>query len=275
MDAAFYPMDVGTRNVFKIKMSRGKYFNLIYNWGWRIHAPRVQVLDNARKVINGRRLPDYQRMTFGKDPLASRQAQLAAIAKIGEMAPAKRMWRAFRDALGTDDPLSVLDHLESAEAAFDDWKDRTKLPAGVERDPNADLTLFYVNNTIYGEIHGGGIPVLNEWKTRPQRVTVTLLNGDHFVHGYANVDFGGNRGWENQFQSTLSERGAGPFFTFGRVHWWPVAGGPWGLIDIPPVADGVPGRHRVVMDFNFDPARRLRFYQFDPYYHDVAVFSIH
>ncbi len=29
------------------------------------------------------------------------------------------------------------------------------------------------------------------------------------------------------------------------------------------------------MTFNFDPSRRLRFYQFDPLHHDVAIFSVH
>ena len=137
------------------------------------------------------------------------------------------------------------------------------------------MTLFYANNTIYGEIAGGGIARFAEWTTRPQRIVVSLINGDYFVHGYQNVDFGGNRGWENQFQSTLSHGGGGPFFTFGRAHWWVNAGGPWGLIDVPPFEDGVPGRHKVVMDFDFEPSRRLRMYQFDPYHHDVAIFSIH
>jgi hypothetical protein len=29
------------------------------------------------------------------------------------------------------------------------------------------------------------------------------------------------------------------------------------------------------IDYNFEPSRRLRFYQFDPLHHDVAIFSIH
>ena len=37
----------------------------------------------------------------------------------------------------------------------------------------------------------------------------------------------------------------------------------------------VPGVHRVMIEYNFDPSRRLRFYQFDPLHHDVAIYSIH
>jgi len=36
-----------------------------------------------------------------------------------------------------------------------------------------------------------------------------------------------------------------------------------------------PSVHRVWIQYNFDPGRRLRFYQFDPLHHDVAIYSIH
>ena len=87
-------------------------------------------------------------------------------------------------------------------------------------DPESDLTLLYVNNTIYGEMPGGDTFRLEKWKTRPGKISVSLINGDYFVHSYQNVDFGGSRGWENQFQSTVPLKGSGPWFTFGRDHWW-------------------------------------------------------
>ena len=33
--------------------------------------------------------------------------------------------------------------------------------------------------------------------------------------------------------------------------------------------------HTIVLNWHFDPSRRLRFYQFDPLHHDTAVFSMH
>jgi len=70
--------------------------------------------------------------------------------------------------------------------------------------------------------------------------------------------------------------GSGCFFTFGRNHAWPNAGGPWGAIMVPPVAeDGTPGMHKVDITFNYEPSIRLRMYQFDPLHHDVAVYSLH
>jgi len=32
---------------------------------------------------------------------------------------------------------------------------------------------------------------------------------------------------------------------------------------------------KVQITFNYEPSRRLRFYQFDPIHHDVAILSIH
>jgi hypothetical protein len=70
--------------------------------------------------------------------------------------------------------------------------------------------------------------------------------------------------------------GSGCFFTFGRNHAWPNAGGPWGSIVVMPVqADGTPTKHVVEIEFNYEPSRRLRIYQFDPLHHDVAIYSLH
>ncbi|VAW53819.1 hypothetical protein MNBD_GAMMA07-88, partial [hydrothermal vent metagenome] len=38
---------------------------------------------------------------------------------------------------------------------------------------------------------------------------------------------------------------------------------------------GVPGLHKVEIQYNFEPSRRLKIYQFDPLHHDVAIYSLH
>ncbi len=374
MDQSYFPMlKEGTRYTVKIKESKGKYYNLTYTWGWRIHPPRVQVTENALKMTpDGTTLPQHEINVFGVDPRGSEANKLAAIAMIGELSPAKRMWNTLRTIRDSDLERDELKHaVMDLRAAYLDWMDRTKLPTGVEADPNATITLFYVNNTIYGsrqgltgEGSGQGAASFKgicngcalDWHLRPYNFKVTLFNGDHFPHGYMNVDFGGSRGWENQFQFTdpttalaahphtdptviegsettivdhvlldttvnpakqalavdpvtgeyivtndkifpmntggteefleQSPRdpdinadpqlGSGCFFTFGRNHAWPNAGGPWGGIMVPPVAaDGTPGMHKVDITYNFEPSRRLRIYQFDPLHHDVAVYSLH
>lgn len=408
MDQTYFPMlDEGKNYTIKIKQTYGKHYNLTYTWGWRIHPPRVQVTENATKMAGSgepgtspKLLTDWEIDVFGEDPMGSKENQLAAIAQIGDLSPAKRMWNVLRSMLrkkkgknqftnATIDALSALpleEKVAALRAAYLDWSDRTKLPAGVEADPDATITLFYVNNTIYGSRQGlsgegsGQGPAsfkgicngcAHDWDTRPYNFKVTLLNGDHFVHGYMNVDFGGTRGWENLFQDTdpttalaehlhteettivgsrtdivngevvisdgnvlqdhvlldntlnpgkadlaidlatgetvvtndrifpfntggteefleptprdendpingLPQMGSGCFFTFGRQHAWPTAGGPWGPIHVPPVAaDGTPGLHKVEIEYNYEPTRRLKIYQFDPLHHDIAVYSLH
>jgi hypothetical protein len=285
MDQTFFPMADGTRNVFKLKMAPGKYYNLTYTWGWRVHPPRVQVSENSNKMMGDpldpsvlpKTLLQWEIDTFGPNPRASDAAKLAAIGMIGDLAPAKRMWNLLRQAR-TANCKQVAGLMDQALVAYDDWFDRTELPTGAKQleDPNADITLLYVNNTIYGKIRGGGWDTWFDWQIRPQVFKVTLFNGDHFVHGYMNVDFGGSRGWENQFVPTVDQGATGCKFSFGRTHWWINAGGPWGGIGVAPVDNhGNPGMHKVELTLNFEPSRRLRLYQFDPLHHDVAVFSIH
>jgi len=277
MDASFFPMMDGTRSIIKLKMSKGKYFNLTYHWGWRVHPPRIQVIGNARATINGRTLPGWERHVFGDNPMESRESQLAAIAKIGDLSPAKRMWKAALAGMQSNSPDEVLSQLDEAVMAFDDWDNRRQLPRGVKFDEDSDLTLLFVNNTLYGQVPGGKgvLPRLDYWKTRGQLLKISLMNGDYFVHSYSSADFGGSRGWENQFQSTVNKDGSGAWFTFGRNHWWINVGSGDGLIDIAPAQEESPGRHKVELTLNFDPSRRLRLYNFDPLHHDVAIFSLH
>jgi hypothetical protein len=234
MDQTFFPMlDEGTKYTLKIKQTKGKYFNLIYHWGWRIHPPRVQAIENARKAAGGLTYPQWEKAAFCEGGATDPDCDMKnnpddkayAIAQIGDLSPAKRMYNIFVDMMkerkGQNDDIKFGKELDGIAAnlreAYYDWTDRTKLPTGVEPDPNATMTMFYVNNTFYGNRQGlqgegsgqgpasykgisnGSVP---GWTTRPYNFKVTVLNGDHFDHYYRNVDFGGSRGWENQFQFT-------------------------------------------------------------------------
>ncbi len=277
MDQTFFPLQDGTRTVLKIKMAPGEYYKLIYTWGWREHPPRVQVMDDANGVVAGKTLAQWEIDTFGADPRASEEAKLAAIDKIGDLAPAKKMWRALRDArdaAAASDWRRVGALAAQGRAAFQDWKYRTQLPTGVDLDRDSDLTLFYVNNTIYGEFTDGGLINFPAFQTRGTQVKVTLINGDYYQRAYLSVDFGGGRGWENQYKSSVKVGGSGCWFTFGRNYWWINLATP---VMLPPATQKPyqASVQKVHITFNFDPSRRLRFYQFDPLHHDVAVFSVH
>jgi hypothetical protein len=311
MDQTFFPMENGTRTVFKIKMPPARYLNMVYTWGWRMHPPRIQVTENALKKIsvNGGKpltLPEWEQSVFCPppnqrcSPRASEGLKLRAISMIGDLAPEKQMWSALRearDAARKGDFRTVAAKAQEARGSFDDWRDRTRLPRNgkykVTADREADLTMLYVNNTVYAEFADRSEYIddaqridFSRWKTRGTTFRVTIYNGDFFEHGYMNVDFGGGRGWENQFKSSVKVGGSGCWFTFGRAHWWanipntgPTPNNPAGdLAVVVPAAARSPYRpaaQKVHVKYNFEPSRRLRIYQFDPLHHDVAIFSIH
>ncbi|HXD30658.1 MAG TPA: hypothetical protein VN643_06060 [Pyrinomonadaceae bacterium] len=311
MDQTFFPMENGTRTVLKIKMPPAKYLNMTYTWGWRMHPPRIQVTDNALKKIsvNGGKpmtLPQWEQSVFCPpenpkcSPKGSEALKVRAIGMIGDYAPEKQMWLALREARQAarqaNYPL-VIAKAKEAQDSFFDWTDRTKLPSTgkykVEVDKDSDLTLLYVNNTIYAEFSDRSNDIddairidFTRWKLRGTTLKVTIYNGDNFDHGYMNVDFGGARGWENQFKSSVKVGGSGCWFTFGRAHWWAnipntpkTPNNPAGdLMVVVPAANKEPYKasvRKVHITYNYEPSRRLRFYQFDPLHHDVAIFSVH
>lgn len=276
--------------------------------------------------------------------------KLYAIGKIGELAPAKRMWTVLRNEIlvtaraahqawldwpghgewqecvdqGGDDCDEILRPLLEDPDLWNPWAqvaalvadrglpayyaftDRTELPCyrrdesrprpfncvdGLNPVPGTDINTLFVNNTTYGELTRGGWVRWNSWQTRYEAgedpevndavLNVAAFNGDHFPHSYVIADFGGARGWENQFKSSVKVAGSGCWFTFGRAYWWLNTGGPNGFLCIPPAQPdpsspyGVLGERRFDVQFNFEPSRRLRFYQFDPFHHDVAIYSVH
>lgn len=241
MDQTFFPMEDGTRTTFEIRMAPARFWNLTYFWGWRIHPPRVQVIENALIPAGGMPRPEWESIVFGPEPTASEENKLAAIAMIGDLAPAKRMWNLLREM--RDDPRGVEpEDVDALEAAFDDWQNKIKLPSGIQEDPEADVTVLFANNTMYGTTKGQIRDNENKvpFTQRGDQIKVRLLNADHFVHAYQMVDFGGMRGWENTYQNTIPIGGAGPWFTFGRVHWWPQVPAP-PMVPPAPLPDGSPG----------------------------------
>lgn len=73
----------------------------------------------------------------------------------------------------------------------------------------------------------------------------------------------------------------GSSFAFGRAYW-NMAIPPPASVMVPaatraatPDGEDQFGLQKVQITYNYEPSRRLRFYQFDPVHHDVAVFSVH
>ena len=239
-----------------MKMPPARFWNLSYHWGWRNHPPRVQVTENVLVPLGvdedgNPRLRNFAELAvFGENPRASEQTKLDAINMIGDTAPAKRMWRMFRELAAMNTGRGYRRHffgvngsvvqaqMELIRQAFYDWQNRRTLPTGYEMAEDADMTVLFLNNTMYGKLkgHDGDAEVrMNPgvWDKRGDVVNVQLLNGDYYPHAYVLVDFGGLRGWENTFHNTLPVGGAGPLFTFGRNYFWIHVAGQ-GPIPVPP-----------------------------------------
>lgn len=256
IDQTFFPMEEGQEYTLNMKMPPARFWNLSYHWGWRNHPPRVQVTENVLvplgKDADGNPRPRNfaEIAVFGQNPRATEQTKLDAINMIGDTAPAKRMWRMFRELAAMDTgpgfrrnfrgrSSAVLQaQMELIRQAFSDWRNRNTLPTGYDMAPDADVSVLFLNNTIYGKLkdHDGDAEVRMDsglWDKRGDKVNVQLLNGDYYPHAYVLVDFGGLRGWENTFQNTLPVGGAGPLFTFGRNYFWIHVAGQ-GPIPVPP-----------------------------------------
>ena len=260
MDGTFFPMVDGTKNVFVLKMPPARFFQLIYTWGWRNHPGRIAVMENAGKIADlgpggVQAFPDIERnifrqvncqtssgvrphavlvgeadpqgnplpgaeCSFGPKIMSSAASKAYAISFIGDLAPAKRMWTALKTLQSSGYNTTVM---AEYERAYYQWQNRLQLPDGITPDPNADLTLAYLNNSIYGQQKGfarlANKPILEQWHMRGTKLQVKLFNGDYFPHGYGAVNFGGLRGWENLYQSAHPIGGDGDTFTFGRAYW--------------------------------------------------------
>jgi hypothetical protein len=187
MHQTFFNMEDGARTRFVIKMAPAKYFNLVYTWGWRAHPPRVQVIENACKTIPYTIVPPGADCATAKNTLVSYERDVFfhdgkpdkafALLKLSRYAPAMRIWTALHDAtafLEAKEYAKIIDLFRSAldsagepgiaRQAWDDWRDRTRLPRGLPRkvtdaiysDKETDLSLVYLNNTIYAHFTDGG-----------------------------------------------------------------------------------------------------------------------
>jgi hypothetical protein len=151
--------------------------------------------------------------------------------------------------------------MELIRQAFYDWQNRRKLPTGYEMAEDADVTVLFLNNTMYGQLkgHNGDSEVRMRdgvWDKRGDVVNIQLLNGDYFPHAYVLVDFGGLRGWENTFHNTLPVGGAGPLFTFGRNYFWIHVAGQ-GPIPVPPATRPESAAPTPISQMGWEPSNRI------------------
>ncbi len=175
----------------------------VYNWGWRVHPPRIQFLQPIFETVNahtGAVELEPQGMSY-----ATRNAALS-IDDIGDAAPEKKMYNVATAALAGASTADVLAMLTDANTApmgvWDDWadlaKDQLQIPPEAEQmladngippgtfGDNRFVTV-YMNNEMYGFGPEGNR--IEGW-FQGDTFQVTLINLDNHTHYFRNVDFG-------------------------------------------------------------------------------------
>ncbi|RMH21972.1 MAG: hypothetical protein D6696_04505 [Acidobacteria bacterium] len=184
-----------------IRMIRG-----VYDWGWRVHPPRIQFMQPLYEIQNqhtGEIELDPQGKSF-----AYRNREDLIIDLISDAAPEKKMYNVAKAVIdGTASTVEVLQWLIDEDAGprgtWIDWADLVKeqrqLPPEawdlLEQEDGLALGDFgeynmitvFMNNEMYGEG-----PFLNEiigWD-QGEVFKVKLINLDKHTHYFRNVDFG-------------------------------------------------------------------------------------
>ncbi|HSR51679.1 MAG TPA: hypothetical protein VLV83_12690 [Acidobacteriota bacterium] len=199
---AFFPGQVVDLTVKypPIRMIRG-----VYDWGWRVHPPRIQFMQPIYEIRNahtGEIQLDAQGISF-----ATRTREDLTLDSIGEAAPEMKMLRVVEaiegGASAQEVEAMIMDRDVAPQGRWFEWVDlatfQTQLPPeaweiveqedGLKRGEFGELQMIsvFLNNEMYG--NG---PFLNEIKTWQQGELfhIKLINMDNHTHYFRNVDFG-------------------------------------------------------------------------------------
>lgn len=203
-DAVWVPFKPGEKVTLSVNYPPIRQVRGIYDWGWRVHPPRIQFVQPIYDMINQHTgLPELDPQG---ESFAFRNRELT-IDKIADAAPEKKMYQVAEAVLdGT--PAEIIHRWlteddEGPRGTWVDWADlvtnQRQLPDeawdvlsqedGLSRGSFGDFKLVsvFMNNEMYGD--GPDQPEIERW-LQGERLTVKLINLDHHTHYFRNVDFG-------------------------------------------------------------------------------------
>ncbi|MFQ5708560.1 MAG: hypothetical protein ACE5HO_13975 [bacterium] len=177
MDASFYTLVAGQQQDVKIAFPPGKYVAGVYHWGWQYHPDRIQFMAFTHD---------------GVPPFLGLQA--SKIEDLSENSPERKIHAALRQALQSDDYEVVQEKVGAVIPELTVMKDREKLPPGFEHNPEeADETLVFMNNEIYGYPYGRELSGNQFEYAQGATLRVKVINDDNFRHFVKAFDFGSSR----------------------------------------------------------------------------------
>jgi len=219
LDSTFVSIPAGTLGEISVNYPTLRHTRGMYIWGWGVHPPRVQFLQPVVEINeNGDLNPAG--LSFSQ-----RTRTNLTLDNISDVAPEKKAYNVAQLALDTfaaAEAPAIAAMLNDAgtnpRGTFRDWArlmaDQRQLPPEAwdvlaEEDGlrprdfgNYDIVIAYMNNEIYGDNPyaqfgaEGKRGVVKDW-AQGDIMRVKIINFDHHVHYYRNVDFGARLIYEN------------------------------------------------------------------------------
>lgn len=203
-DAVWQQFNGGEVTKMTIQLPPLEFSRGIYNWGWRVHPPRIWFMQPVVEIVN------QHTGAVELDPAGRSWAErnrTLDIAGIGDAAPEKKMLKVAEATLDKKTKLSTVhawltDPNQGPRGTWDQWADLAKnqqqLPPEAKDVLRAEgipegsfgpykMVSVYLNNEMYGQgPDGSRIP---GWQQGDQ-FQVKLINLDAHTHYFRNVDFG-------------------------------------------------------------------------------------
>ena len=212
-DSSFTTVRKGQGFDVTIRYGQGLNQTGIYNWGWRVHPPRIHWIE-----------------TYGEDEILPggapkswryghkwEEVESLGLAAIGDFAPEKVLHTALVDyQASAGAPADVTAFGQAVDGLFALIHDRRTLPPtpGVVGfpDPAADANLCMSNLDIWGDRSTIGSGAEKSWD-EGDTLRITVYNDDNVTRFFRIVDFGTT---DYQYNGT----------DLGRLDWKPVYGVP-------------------------------------------------
>ncbi|MEO0649296.1 MAG: hypothetical protein AAFZ65_01295, partial [Planctomycetota bacterium] len=189
-DSSFTTIHKGEGIDLTIRYGQGEMQAGLYNWGWRVHPPRINWIETyADGQILPSGAPKQWRFKHKWDEVAE-----LGLAALGSNAPEVRIHNAllaYRDSAG--DAADLAAFTDEVSGLMKHVRDRRGLPPTPDLpgfpNPQADVNLLYTNLDIYGDRDTVSAAGKRNWR-EGDKVVFTIHNDDNVERYFRVVDFG-------------------------------------------------------------------------------------